>query len=133
MKCLVVDDDLGLLGVMYHYLSQHLPLHWTIYTAHNGLSARKLLHQHHGAHILITDRHMPGETGISLLRFVAEIWPNTRFILISSDQKDLHIVEENLSHFYFSHQQGLGAKGLFLVKPFSMSTLLQAVCELMVT
>ncbi|ETZ07079.1 nitrogen regulation protein NR(I) [Holospora obtusa F1] len=130
MKCLIVDDDPGLLSVMHHYLCHHLPLNWMVYAAPNGLIARKLLHQHRGAHILITDRHMPGETGISLLQFTSEIWPNTRFILISSDQENLTIVKEDQSYVHFPHQQRLEGKGIFLKKPFSMNTLLESVQKL---
>ena len=131
MKCLVVDDDFGLLGVMKQYLSQHLPLNWIIYTAHNGFHARKILHQQHGAHLMITDRHMPGETGLSLLRFVAETWPNTRFILISSDSKNLSVLNDKILYFQPTADEGIGVKGLFLMKPFAMNMLLHAMNELM--
>ncbi|PPE03943.1 response regulator [Holospora curviuscula] len=130
MKCLVVDDDPGLLTVMSQYLTQHLPVSWKIYTANNGLQARKVLHCHHGAHLMITDRHMPGESGINLLQFVAETWPNTRFILISSDSKNLQILNKNILYFAPSGGKRVGVKGLFLTKPFSMNGLLHALYEL---
>lgn len=118
MKCLVVDDDLGLLSITQRYLTYCLPPHWSIYTAGETLQARKFLHQLNGVNLLITDRHMPGESGVGLLHFVAENWPATAFILTSSDNKDLNLTKQE--HTYFETQ---GIKGFFLTKPFSMSML----------
>ena len=91
------------------------------------------MHQHHGAHLVITDRHMPGETGLSLLQFVAETWPNTRFILISSDSKNLRVLNETILYFQPAGHQGISVKGLFLMKPFAMNMLLHAMNKLMMT
>lgn len=123
MKCLIVDDDLELLTLTRHYLYQHLAPYWTIYTANNGFQARKQLHQLHGVHILITDRHMPGENGISLLHFTAENWPTTHFILMSSDAQGVYRTPR--SH----HFEIQGIQGKFLSKPFSVKTLLHCVQE----
>ena len=123
MKCLIVDDDVELLALTRHYLCKHLPPYWTIYTAHNGFQARKWLHQLHGVYMLVTDRHMPGENGISLLHFTAENWPATHFILMSSDTQGIY--RAPLSH----HFKMQGIQGKFLSKPFSLNTLLHCIQE----
>ena len=116
-----MDDDLELLALTRHCLCQHLPSYWTIYTANSGFQARKLLHQLHGVHMLITDRHMPGENGLSLLHFTAENWPATHLILMSSNAQGIHRMAA--SH----HFEMQGIQGNFLSKPFSIKKLLQCV------
>ena len=122
MKCLVVDDDLELLTLIQHYLCQKLPSCWTVYGAHTAFKARQCLYNLHGVNVLITDRHMPtGETGIALIYFTAQHWPETRFVLMSSDAQA--ISTPSLPNSFDVN----GIQGRFLRKPFPMKTLLHYV------
>lgn len=67
-RILVVDDDPDVLDMVAEFLAQN---GYTVATARNGASARKSMLER-PAHLVILDRTMPGEDGLSLARHLRE-------------------------------------------------------------
>ncbi|MCS6988186.1 MAG: response regulator [Chloroherpetonaceae bacterium] len=75
---LLVDDEPLLLSS----LSRVLRLHYTVFTAENGMQALDIV-QRHNIKVIVSDQRMPGMLGHELLGKVKEISPNTVRLLLT--------------------------------------------------
>lgn len=80
---LVVDDDPTVLRVVVRTLTRHAD----VVSAVDAAEARKALGER-SFDIVITDFGMPGEDGLSLLAYVAEVQPSATRILFSGAPPD---------------------------------------------
>jgi CheY-like chemotaxis protein len=79
VRILIVDDDEGFRSILSEYLGGH---GYECYTAADVEQARGHLEELH-YDLVLSDFHIPGESGLDLLRYVSCLHPSTRFILIS--------------------------------------------------
>lgn len=107
-RVLVVDDDEDLLFIIGEYLSSNgIEFH----QAKSAAQARKRLN-YCDYDLVLSDLHMPGESGLDLYRSVALRRPGLPFILMSGNL-DPRLRREALS---------MGVRH-FVEKPFSLSDL----------
>lgn len=112
LRILCVDDTPSVLRSMVQVLRD---AGHTVETAPDSASARSLISQE-PFDLVITDVQMPGESGVELLRSVADTRPGTRFMLMTGlDPRSF--AREALGH---------SVRG-FLQKPFSVDDLLDEV------
>ena len=110
-RILLVDDDAAVLEL----LSTALNGEGAIESASTAEDALDCL-QRVSYDVIITDVFMPGMGGIELLRRVSEMRPEARVIVMTGENGP-ETVTESLRHHAFT----------YLVKPFTMSTLRDAV------
>ncbi len=107
-RVLLVDDDEDLLFIIGEYLdSNGIVFHLADSAAH----ARKRL-AHFNYDLVISDFHMPGESGLDLFRWVSERYPELPFILMSGNL-ETRLRREAISMGVFS----------FMEKPFELREL----------
>lgn len=110
---LVVEDDTGLREVLHEFLSEEYPCYAasTVEEAITLLDANRF-------DVVLTDISMPGKSGLELLGYVKQQWPETAVIMLSgiNDQ---------------DYAQGLCKMGAFdfLAKPFQLDDVLQSVAR----
>jgi len=78
---LVVDDSAT---IRHMLLVAFSAAGWQVQTAPDVPTARKTKRDG-GFDVILTDLHMPGESGCDLLRWVALNYPNTRTVLMSAE------------------------------------------------
>lgn len=83
---LVVDDEPGVRVALTQVLHR---LGYTVVEAESGEEALELL-QHHAVEVIISDQHMPGLSGIDLLKLVRVRHPKVVRIMLTAD-KDAEI------------------------------------------
>jgi CheY-like chemotaxis protein/anti-sigma regulatory factor (Ser/Thr protein kinase) len=110
-RILLVDDDAGILEL----LSTALRGEGRLDKAASAEEALDCVKQA-SYDIILTDVKMPGMGGIELLRHVSELQPDARVIVMTGENEP-DTVAASLRHHAFS----------FLVKPFTLSTLRDAV------
>lgn len=110
---LVVEDDTGLREVLHEFLSEEHPC----YAASTVEEAMTLLDANR-FDVVLTDISMPGKSGLELLGYVKQQWPETAVIMLSgiNDQ---------------DYAQGLCKMGAFdfLAKPFQLDDVWQSVAR----
>jgi CheY-like chemotaxis protein len=116
-RILLVDDDAGVVD----YLTVALRDQGHIEHAFSGEQALDCL-QHTSYDVILTDLKMPGMGGIELLRKVHETRPEVRVIIMTGDSAP-DAVAASLRHRAFS----------YLVKPFTLNALKDAVCNALTT
>ena len=79
---LVVDDEPGVRAALIQVLQR---LGYTALAAESGEEALQLL-QHGGIEVLISDQHMPGLSGIDLLKLVRVRHPKVVRIMLTGDR-----------------------------------------------
>ncbi|RMF60045.1 MAG: response regulator [Calditrichaeota bacterium] len=104
---LIVDDERPVLTVLNEYFSM-LPYHVT--TVETGEEAMKILNSNDKIDLLIADIHLPGMSGIDLLKYCGEIRPDVPVIIITGF-RTLDYAISALKH---------GAHD-FITKPFELS------------
>jgi putative two-component system response regulator len=77
-RVLVVDDDVMVVEMLGLLLSRH----WKIFQANSALEARGILERETIA-VVVADMRMPGESGVDLLAWVYESFPDTIRILLT--------------------------------------------------
>ncbi len=118
-KCvLIVEDD----EVFRNLLGQVMEAEkFVVRYAENGMTAKNVLGlKGNKFDLVISDVRMPEMDGASLLRSVRNLYPDTKFILMTGFSEILEA----------KHALGLGADE-FLPKPFKMKELLEAVERVM--
>lgn len=112
---LVVDDDSSVQQTTQTLLESH---HYTTLVANDGVAALAVYAQHqHEIRLVVLDVMMPNMDGIELVKRLKQINPQLRIIAISG-------LPEN-------RKPALDAgAAAFLVKPYSLETLLGTVCDL---
>ena len=114
---LLVEDETTLRNLIAEVLGQ---AGYSVLEARHGGEAARLADFHEGPiHLLLTDVIMPGATGREVVDAVVARRPDTRFLYISGHPRDV-----------FEHASQMGAH-VFLQKPFTADTLLQAVREVL--
>lgn len=111
---LIVDDE----PRVAHYLSETLEgpdYPYRVSVAQSGEEALKIL-QESSVDLLVTDLRMPGMSGLELMRWMRELSPGTRSILITAYGNDE--VEAEARHLEAYR---------YLTKPFSIADFRQAV------
>jgi putative two-component system response regulator len=108
-EVLVVDDDPMVRRLLSRALEQG-GYHATV--VGDSLAARRCL-RHRRFTLAVCDLNLPGESGLSLIRHIAAVWPNTA-ILVVSGQRDLDTV---------AAASDRGASD-YLIKPFGIDQLL---------
>jgi YesN/AraC family two-component response regulator len=78
-KILVIDDEKATLSMFRLFLDAY---GYAVYTAENGAEGLKIYRREKPA-IVLTDIKMPGIDGLSVLRQIREIDPNTAVIVIT--------------------------------------------------
>ena len=110
---LVVEDDMGLREVLHEFLSEEYPC----YAASTVEEAMTLLDANR-FDVVLTDISMPGKSGLELLGYVKQQWPETAVIMLSgiNDQ---------------DYAQGLCKMGAFdfIAKPFQLDDVGQSVAR----
>lgn len=79
-KILVVDDDVGMLTLLRHYLTRE---GYDVTTAPSAETALHLLEEHEVAAVL-TDLRMPGMDGLGLVREIHATRPDTQVLLMTA-------------------------------------------------
>jgi CheY-like chemotaxis protein len=111
---LVVDDEDGLLEIASTCLSE---LGYTVLTAGDGTSAKRLIEERDDIALLLTDIIMPGEmTGVELAECAIKIKPSIRIIYCSGFPTEA-LAERNITL----------AEGSLLRKPYQRSELISIV------
>ena len=83
-RSLLVVDDSPIIRRMV--LTAFSAAGWHVQAAPDVPTAREL-DRNGDFDVILTDLHMPGETGCDLLRWVALNYPNTRTVLMSAEGK----------------------------------------------
>jgi len=78
-RVLIVDDDKGFRSILSEYLGSQ---GYECSLAANAEQAKERLCEHH-YDMVLSDLHMPGASGLDLLRYVSSSHPLTRFILMT--------------------------------------------------
>lgn len=114
-KIIVVEDDEDMRDLIRKVLSKK---DYKVEEAPDGESALKLLEKNQDADLVIADIHMPGISGIDLLREIKKKYPLKKVILITSfGIKDQYVSAIKEGAFEF------------LCKPFSNRRLLDVVAR----
>ena len=111
-KVLIVDDDEGLLFLLGEYLDS---CGFQFDLANNVKKAREYLRESK-YEVIISDLEMPGESGFDLFRYVAALYPEIRFVLMTG-RLDSRIRREALR---------MGIQG-YMEKPFRLSDLITLI------
>ena len=89
---LIVDDDKDFLGFIYDLLCM-VALDWEITCAENGVEAAdKIIENNY--HLILSDYHMPGKTGLELFSFSKQNGFNGKFYLMSGVLTEGHLLQE---------------------------------------
>lgn len=114
-RILVVDDDPGTREAITHILTRagFRVLAW------DGLADLEAVTLGVPLRLALVDYHLPGFTGLEVARRLKEIAPDCRIVLMSSEAPDPA-----------QRREWPELVDLFLSKPFSKSSLLQAVQSL---
>jgi len=115
-RILIVDDDKDLLYLMGEYL-ERVGLEYDL--AIGAEQARNRL-KRVGYDMVVSDCNMPGESGLDLLRYVSDMYPETPFVLMSGCY-DLRVKRESTS---------MGALA-YIQKPFYLNELSRTVLRLL--
>ncbi len=113
-KVLLVDDDDDHLFIIGEYLRSN-GIEFNL--AQSAAQARKCLN-HCEYDIVISDFHMPGESGLDLFRWVSFRYPGLPFILMSGNQDPL-LSREAMSMGVYC----------FVEKPFELSYLKRLITD----
>lgn len=111
-KILVVDDD----NLFRTVIMEILEMHGHVCVGAQSVEEAKAKLSVESYELVLSDYHMPGETGLDLLRHLSAQCPETRFIMVSA--ADGGETREQAC------QQGADA---YLSKPFNMQELLSAI------
>ena len=109
---LVVDDEPGVCNMLCRFLE---PAGYRTKKAYSSGLAKSELEKEH-FDLVVSDLYMPGESGLELVRFVKEHYPETGCMICTSES-DLDTAREILE---------IGVYG-YVIKPFTRSTLLVSV------
>ena len=119
MKVLIVDDAVTFRRLLSMALQS---IGFTeLLEAGNAAEAREILQGSNVVDLIISDWHMPGETGLDLLRWVratANI-KSTPFLMLTTEQERSHILEA----------ARVGLQG-YIFKPVQKQILMQKLAEL---
>ncbi|MBF0200625.1 MAG: response regulator [Desulfamplus sp.] len=110
MKILFVDDDLMTREVMKDILKE-----WDVITASSGEEALEKFPDVYDL-IVLADIHMPGMSGIELLRKIKTKYPYVQVIMVSSTEESSNLLD--------AYESGAND---FIVKPFERDDVLAAV------
>ena len=114
-KVFVVEDELFILTLFTHVLK--VGGHEVVDTASDGEEAvQKYKNMETKPDIILMDQRLPKKNGIEAMKEILEVNPEAKFIFASADPS---AEEEAMKS---------GAKS-FLIKPFTLSRLLQAIEE----
>jgi putative two-component system response regulator len=105
-KVLIVDDDASI-GRMLGRILKDLQCENSL--AQSAEEARLLIKEV-GFDLILCDIHMPGESGIDLIKYALSVYPDTAIIMVSGED-DPQMVEKALE---------IGVYG-YIVKPFKIS------------
>ncbi|CAM4311963.1 two-component system response regulator YesN [Paenibacillus endophyticus] len=94
LNVLLVDDDLPMLSKLKNMMNWEAHGFLLCGEANGGQAAVKLLHERN-PEIVITDMSMPGMDGLALINYIAEQFPHTQVIAISS-YSDVHYVKNSM-------------------------------------
>ncbi len=79
-RILIVDDELVVRDLLVRWLTEQ---GYACATAANADEAREQLRRH-AVHAMTLDIHMPGASGVDLLREVVRLWPDTAVIMLTA-------------------------------------------------
>ncbi len=111
-RVLLVDDDDELIFLIGEYLEA---CGFDCDNAHSVAQARHCL-KNSGYDLVVSDLHMPGESGLDLFRFVASRYPETGFVLMTGCL-DSRIKRE-------AFKMGISC---YMEKPFQLSELAKII------
>ncbi|HXD09604.1 MAG TPA: response regulator [Anaerolineales bacterium] len=114
LNILLVDDDRMLVTTLSHGLRRAMGKAISVVFCASGLEASALLATQ-AFDLVISDLHMPGMTGLELLKQTRRDHPATSLVLITSYATDA-LAEE-------AHQLGIG----YIAKPFEPALLVQLI------
>lgn len=84
-KILVVDDENDLFVLFRQRFRRQIRDNaYEFFFARDGLEALALLEQHPDTHVVLSDIHMPGMDGLSLLTKLTESYPLTRTVMVTA-------------------------------------------------
>jgi CheY-like chemotaxis protein len=109
---LIVDDSQDLTYVIADFLSMH---GYTVHTAHNGYNALECMGKEH-MDLVVSDIHMPGMDGFTLMTEIKAKYPDTPIILITG----FSVGEAQKMAF----EKGANA---FVAKPFRLKDLKRVI------
>ena len=105
-KVLVVDDDVAIGRILGRILGKMDREHSVALSAEQA----RLMLKKEAFDLMLCDIHLPGESGMDLIKYVISAYPNTAIIMVSgADASDT-----------FEMAMEIGAYG-YIVKPFKMS------------
>lgn len=105
-KVLVVDDDVAIGRILGRILGKMDREHSVALSAEEA----RLMLKKEAFDLMLCDIHLPGESGMDLIKYVTSTYPNTAIIMVSG--------EEAADTFEMAME--IGAYG-YIVKPFKMS------------
>ena len=108
-RILVVDDEEPIRKFIGNLLRD---AGYVVKSVKNSASAKEELEKN-GYDLVVTDMYMPGESGLDLIRFIKEHYPETGCVIVTSET-DVETGKEILK---------TGVYG-YIIKPFERSTLL---------
>jgi signal transduction histidine kinase/DNA-binding response OmpR family regulator len=111
-RILVVDDELQIRKILCRFLDE---VGYSTQQADSSLSAKAALAKH-SFDLVLCDLTMPGESGLDLIRYLKEHYPQTGRVMVTSTG-DADAAQEILE---------VGVYG-YVIKPFSRNTLLTTV------
>lgn len=114
LNILLVDDDRSLATTLSHGLRKAMGKAISVVFCASGLEALALLATQ-AFHVVISDFHMPGMSGLELLKQVRLDHSETNLVLITAFATDA-LAEE-------AHQLGIG----YITKPFELPVLVQLI------
>jgi len=117
LKLLIVDDHAHLVDDMAESLDWASVGIGTVYKAYSADEALAVLNDH-TVHLMITDIHMPGLSGLELVGIARDKWPLVRSILISG-----------YDDFHFAQLAIQNRVEDYLLKPVSDHQLLEKAAE----
>ncbi|MCB9367342.1 MAG: response regulator [Calditrichaeota bacterium] len=116
-KCLVVDDDRGMLDMLAQCVTD---LGYEPITAEDGDQAFSAFRQHHPV-LVISDIHMPNRNGLLLLKDIKEDDPTVPIILITG-----------WMHYKAALNTASPRPDALLEKPFALDQLRKTIADLRV-
>jgi CheY-like chemotaxis protein len=114
-KILFIEDNEYFLMTLKNYFHNHKDWPYTSFFTSNPLEARNVIQENPDLSMVVTDRHMPLEDGLSLAYELKESKSWIHLLIISSD---------------LSTAQHLPPQTGFLAKPFSLPQLEERILDL---